>query len=331
MLEFSAPWALFMLLAPGIVRMLTPEFRDRGKSVRAPFFSRLIRLTGKKPTVGAVLLTKGFIRRMTIFLIWVCIVVALARPERVGEPVIRESAARDMLLIVDLSGSMEARDFTAAAGDGSVTRLDAVKSVLEEFIERRSSDRLGLAVFGNSAFPQAPFTEDHATVKVLLDELQARMAGPQTMIGDAIGLAVRLFEASDRDNKTVIILTDGNDTGSQMPVERAARIAADNGITIHTIAIGDPTTVGEEALDIDALERISTVANGRFFLALDRDELEDIYAELDRLEPELIETLTYRPRDALFHYPLAVGMVLALTLALVMLTGAAVQQRRYHE
>ncbi len=330
MLEFSAPWALFMLLAPGIVRMLTPEFRDRGKSVRAPFFSRLIRLTGKTPTEGVVLLTKGSIRRMTIFLIWVCIVVALARPEQVGEPVVRESAARDMLLIVDLSGSMESRDFTAADGS-SIARLDAVKAVLDEFIERRASDRLGLAVFGNSAFPQAPFTDDHDTVRVLLDELQVRMAGPQTMIGDAMGLAVRLFEASDRDNKTVIILTDGNDTGSQMPVERAARIAADNGITIHTIAIGDPTTVGEEALDIEALESISTIANGRFFLALDRDELENIYAELDRLEPELIETLTYRPRDALFHYPLTLGMLLALALALVMVAGATMQRRRHYE
>ncbi len=282
MIEFDLPWALVMLLAPAVVRVLTPEFRDAGKSVRAPFFTRLIQLTGKTPTEGAVLLTKGSLRRIVIFAIWVCIVIALARPERVGEPVIREAAARDMLLIVDLSGSMEAVDFTALDGT-QVSRLDAVKSVLDEFIERRGSDRLGLAVFGNAAFPQAPFTDDHATVRTLLTELRARMAGPQTMIGDAIGLAVRLFEASDRDNKTVIILTDGNDTGSAMPVPRAARIAADNGITIHTIAIGDPTTVGEEALDIEALEGISDIAGGRFFLALDRDELENIYAELDRL------------------------------------------------
>lgn len=326
MLEFASPWALFMLLAPAVVRVLTPEFRDRGKSVRAPFFARLILLTGKTPTEGTVLLTKGSLRRIAIFAIWVCLVVALARPEQVGEPIIRETAARDMLLIVDLSGSMEAQDFTAADGT-SVTRLDAVKAVLDEFITRRESDRLALAVFGNAAFPQAPFTDDHATVRTLLGELQVRMAGAQTMIGDAIGLAVRLFEASDREHKTVIILTDGNDTGSLMPVTRAARIAAENGITIHTIAIGDPTTVGEKALDVDALKEISEIADGRFFLALDRDELETIYAELDRLEPELIETQSYRPRYALFHYPLALGMALLIVLTLVMLGNAVIQGR----
>ena len=145
------------------------------------------------------------------------------------------------------------------------------------------------------------------------------MAGPRTMIGDAIGLAVRLFEASDKQNKVVILLTDGNDTGSDMPVGRAAQIAAEEGITVHTIAIGDPATVGEQALDVETLETISRTTGGSFFLALDGRELEAIYAELDRLEPDRIDSLSYRPKRTLHWVPLAALMVLGLALFSIML------------
>lgn len=318
MLEFDLPLAFLLLPLPALIYLLSPEFRDRGESVRAPFFRRLVDITGREPTSGAVVLTKRGLQRASIVLIWILIVSALARPVWVGEPIVKETSARDMLLIVDLSGSMEANDFVDASGD-KITRLDAVKQVLSDFIERRKGDRLGLAVFGSAAFPQAPFTEDHEVVSALLGEVQARMAGPRTVIGDALGLSIRLFEASDSDNKVVVMLTDGNDTGSQMPVARAAQIAADNGITVHTIAMGDPATVGEDQLDIDALEAISNTTNGRFFLALDRDALDGVYDELDRIEPELVETLSYQPKESLFHYPLGAAAAFALLMALMMM------------
>ena len=318
MLEFDLPLAFLALPLPLLVYLLSPEFRDRGEAVRAPFFTRLVELSGKTPTSGAVILLKRGVQKIIIVLVWLLVVMALARPVWVGEPIVKETSARDMLLVVDLSGSMEARDFEGANGE-RVTRLDAVKQVLDEFIERRRGDRLGLAVFGNAAYPQAPFTEDYEVVRTLLSELQPRMAGPRTMIGDALGLAIRLFEASESDNKVVLMLTDGNDTGSQMPVTRAAQIAADNGITVHTIAMGDPATVGEQALDIEALEQISAITGGRFFLALDRDELGGVYDELDQIEPELIETLSYQPKRSLFHVPLAIAAALMVLLALIML------------
>jgi len=149
------------------------------------------------------------------------------------------------------------------------------------------------------------------------------MAGPKTMMGDAIGLAVRLFDASDKDNKVAILLTDGNDSGSQMPVTQAARIAAERGITLYSIAIGDPTTVGEDALDTGILETIAELTGGRFFLALDRAELDAIYAELDKLEPNKLDTLSYRPKRALFHYPLAAALLAQLLLAAGMIAGNA--------
>ena len=325
MLAFEYPWAFAVLLLPLVLYWLLPEFRDRGDALRAPFFQRLAEVSGQSPRKAAVVVIKSWMQKVGWVLIWLLLATALARPEWVGEPVVRETSARDMMLIVDLSGSMEAEDFSAADGS-KMSRLDAVKEVLHDFIERRSGDRLALAVFGNAAFLQTSFTEDHATVLALLDELQVRMAGPQTMIGDAIGLAIRVFESSESDNRVVVLLTDGNDTGSQMPVARAAQIAADNGITIHTIAMGDPQTVGESALDTPVLEEISEISGGRFFLGLNREELVDIYDELDRIEPELIETLSYRPKRALFHYPLGAALLLMMlgSFGLLLARGRAV-------
>ena len=158
-----------------------------------------------------------------------------------------------------------------------------------------------------------------AVVVALLEELQARMAGPRTMIGDALGLAVRRFEPSVTDNRVVILLTDGNDTGSRLPVYRAAQIAADNGITVHSIAMGDPATVGERALNTEVLKDIADTTGGRFFLALDRTELDGVYAEIDRIEPARVETLSYRPTRRLFHYPLGFAVMLVMVLACVLL------------
>ena len=326
MVQFEFLWAFALLPLPLVIYWLTPEYRDRSEALRAPFFTRLVHLTGQAPQSGAAVLRKGVLQRVSGILTWLLVIIALARPVWIGEPIIQEKAARDMMLIVDLSGSMEEQDFSNAQGD-KVTRLDAVKHVLRDFIARRKGDRLGLSVFGNAAFPQAPFTEDHRTVLSLLDELQTGMAGPRTMIGDAIGLAVRLFDASKTENRVAILLTDGNDTGSQMPVARAATIAAENGITIHTIAMGDPETVGEQELDAETLESISEETGGGFFLALDRSELETIYAKLDTLEPTKLDTISYRPKRPLFHYPLAVLLICNLLLAATMLTNAG-QGRR---
>ena len=327
MLSFELPWAFALLALPIVVRLLAPAYRDESEAVRAPFFQRLVELTGTSPSEGAVVLRKQGWQKLYHVVAWGLVVLALARPVWVGEPIVRETPARDLMLIVDLSGSMEERDFTGASGD-SITRLEAVQEVVSEFIARRENDRLGLAVFGTAAFLQAPFTEDREVVEALLAELRPRMAGPQTMIGDAIGLAVRLFEASEKQNKVVILLTDGNDTGSKMPVRRASEIAAEDGITIHTIAMGDPTTVGEQALDVDTLETISKVTGGSFFLALDRSELDAIYAELDRLVPDRVDTLSYRPKRPLYWVPLVAQVALAVLLFNVMLRWTGVWSTR---
>jgi len=248
--------------------------------------------------------------------VWGLLVAALARPQYLEPPIHKTVPTRDLLLLVDLSGSMEAQDFKNQAGD-QVDRLTAVKEVLADFLSRREGDRVGLVVFGNAAFVQVPFTQDLDASRILLDQLAPRMAGPKTALGDAIGLGITLFERSEVKQRVIIALTDGNDTGSQVPPAEAARIAADKDIVIHTVAVGDPTTVGEEKLDEAALQGVASTTSGKYFFAGDRDQLEEIYTELDRLEARKVETISHRPRLDLFHWPLGAAFGLSLSFFLL--------------
>jgi len=317
MFEFTYPWMFALLVLPFFVRLLTKPYKEQREAVRAPFFEKLREITGQTPARGAVVLRPKFLQKLMLPLAWIFIVSALARPQWVEDPITRIEAGRDLMLAVDLSGSMDTRDFLDAEGS-RIDRLEAVKLVLDDFISRREGDRLGLILFGTAAFLQGPFSQDYETFRILLDEAQVRMAGPQTMIGDAIGLAIKLFENSESDNKVMILLTDGNDTGSKVPPSRAAGIASQNNVVIHTIAIGDPTTVGEEALDVEALQEISDITDGQFFMGMNREELENIYHRLDEIEPLEFETLSYRPKQPLYFYPVGAFLGLYIIYHLMM-------------
>jgi len=163
-----------------------------------------------------------------------------------------------------------------------------------------------------------PFTDDLDVVRELLGEAQIRMLGPRTMLGDAMGLAINLFERSEVDERVMIVLTDGNDTGSLIPPGRAAEIARDNGVVVYTIAIGDPAAVGEQALDEKTLESIATITGGDYFHANDRQELEQIYSHLDEVNPRQVETQSYRPLIDLYYWPLAVSLLISLLYMLIL-------------
>jgi Ca-activated chloride channel family protein len=218
------------------------------------------------------------------------------------------------MLMVDLSQSMEARDFTDKNGN-IIDRLGAVKQVLNDFIEQRKGDRIGLILFGTKAYLQVPFTQDLDVARYLLNEAQTKMAGPQTMLGDAVGFAIKTFET---DNRVTILLTDGNDTGSQVPPAKAAEIAAQKDIVIYTVAIGDPAAVGEQKLDEDVLKDIAKQTGGQFFRASDREGLVTIYATLDQLEPQEFDSRSYQPKYDLFPIPLAGIVILGLGYHLAM-------------
>jgi Ca-activated chloride channel family protein len=323
MLTLAYPWLLAALPLPLLVRWLAPPYRERREALRVPFLPRLAKLTGQEPTAGAVVLRGGWVRSVTLVGVWLCVVAALVRPQWLEPPISRTVPVRDMMLAVDLSGSMQTKDFTDASGK-TVDRLSAVKQVLDDFLTRRQGDRVGLIVFGNAPFVQAPFTQDLDVCRELLAETRVGMAGPKTAFGDAIGLAITAFDRSEVPEKVLIVLTDGNDTGSQVPPEKAAAVAKDKGIVIHTVAVGDPKAAGEDKLDEEALKRVTETTGGTYSHAGNRAELEAIYRRLDDLPTREAQTIAHRPRRDLFHWPLAAGLVLSALPAVVgLLAGRA--------
>jgi Ca-activated chloride channel family protein len=311
MLTLAHPWLLAVLPAPLLVRWLLPPRREQRAALRVPFLPRLAELTGTQPAAGAVVRRRGWLMGFVLILTWISLVAALVRPQWLEPPITRTVPVRDMMLAVDLSGSMDTKDFTDAGGK-TVNRLDAVKQVLDDFLKRRAGDRVGLIVFGNSAFVQAPFTQDLDVCRELLGETRVGMAGPKTAFGDAIGLAVTVFDRSDVPEKVLIVLTDGNDTKSQVPPEKAAAVAKDRGIVIHTISVGDPKAAGEDKLDEDALRRVASTTGGTYSHAANRNELEAVYKKLDGLPTREAKTISHRPRRDLFQWPLAAAMIASL-------------------
>lgn len=316
MLSIAYPWVVWLLPLPLLIIALRPARQGTGTALRVPFMPRLQELLGSDEEIGGA--SRSPWQWALLTLLWLLALGGLARPQWLEPPITRTQPTRDLLLLVDLSGSMQHEDFTNAA-EQKEDRLSAVKEVLGEFLERRQGDRVGLVVFGDAPFVQAPFTADLALVRQLLDEAQVGMAGPRTALGDAMGLGIRMFESSDLPTKTMIALTDGNDAASKMPPEKAAEIAATRGLTVHTIVVGDPTAVGEEKIDEPTLRKVAQTTGGQFYTAQDRATLARIYTELDRLETVAVKSISHRPRRELFWVPVA-----ALLVGTMLVTGYAI-------
>lgn len=322
MLTFSYPWFGLLILLPLVV-FLSPKHFTRHTALRFSHFDKLVKVTGTKPTSGAVVISPLWWQRILITLTYLSLVIAATKPIWLGDPVAVEKSGREMMVAVDLSGSMEARDFVDPDGI-NVRRVDGVKILLEDFLAQREGDRIGLIAFGDDAYLQAPFTEDFSTIAQLLSEMDVRMAGAGTALGDAIGVAVNHFEHSDANNKVLLLLTDGRDTTSQYPPIDAAHFAGENGITIYPIAIGDAKNVGEEGIDLDMLERIASYTGGQVFEALNGDDLIQVYSALNELEETLFDSYTIRPKVELYYWPL----VMTVFLNLLMLLVAAMRNQR---
>lgn len=321
MFELGAPWALLLLPLPVLVWWLAPPKREAVQGVRVPFFDKLSSAVGETPRAGAVVLTRRTMQMLAGVLIWILVVSGLAKPAWVGEPIVQTDAARDVMLAIDISGSMDQSDFVTPDGS-KIRRMDAVKRVVGEFIIRREGDRIGLIVFGSKAYVQIPFTQDLRTAKTLLDEIEVGMAGPNTTLGDAIGLAIRTFEVSEVEQRLLILLTDGSDTGSMMTPINAAEIARNNGVETYTIGVGDPEGASNDRVDFATLEEIAKRANGQFFNAADVAGLETVYARIDELVPQEIKTVSFRPRQTLVHWPAAGIVVLAIVFYLLLLLSS---------
>lgn len=309
MLILAYPWLFALLPLPWLAWKFLPPHRQARVALQVPFGIRIQAAMAGNGAIRRVTTSKGALIFKTF--LWLLLLAALVRPQWLEPAVTREMPTRDLLLLVDLSTSMRQEDFSNAAG-AKVDRLTAVKEVVGDFLTRREGDRVALVVFGEAPFLQAPFSTDLNLSRRLLDETAIGMAGPRTAFGDAIGLGLTLFEGSEAPAKTIIALTDGNDTASQVPPVEAARVARERGIRIHTVAIGDPITVGEDKLDEETLRNVGKTAGGSYFFAGDRQQLATIYEELDKIETRKVDVVSHRPRRELFQWPLLLILFVSL-------------------
>jgi Ca-activated chloride channel family protein len=320
---------MVLLPIPVLIWWLLPPYREETASVRLAFFAEVADAAGMTPAPGALVPRTNVLQKILAPICWMLAVLALARPQFVEPPLEKILPARDLLLALDLSQSMDTRDFRDASGK-PIARIEAVRKVVDDFVQRRVGDRIGLIVFGDAPYPQVPFTLDHATVRTMIAEMLPGMAGPRTALGDAIGLAIKMFEKSHAPEKVLVVLTDGNDTASRMPPDRAADIAQQHAIKIHTVAIGDPSATGEDKVDVATLQKIATLTGGRYFFGQDQNQLEQIYATLDRITPSNQKTLTWRPVRELFYYPLGVALALLFAYSAAMFLVTSIQRWRVH-
>lgn len=324
---FAWPWMFAALPLPLLARWLLPRRRAGGAALRVPWPERVrsVAVAGgrSRAASGAGLLA---------WLAWTLLCVAAARPQALGPPVAPPLAGRDLMLAVDLSGSMGEGDMEL--GGRPVDRLTAAKAVLADFLERRVGDRVGLVVFGERAYSLTPMTHDLASVRAHLDDSVVALAGRETAIGDAIGLSTKRLLAARRDAspeggdvgmqpQVLVLLTDGVNTAGVLEPRKAAEVARDAGVRIHTIGFGTDAGAlslfgfslpgpGGASIDEEALEYVATTTGGRYFRARDTAALAGIYAELDRIEPVERPGEPIRPRIERYPAPLAAALVVAL-------------------
>jgi len=325
MIEFSYPLVFILLLLPFVVYFSPLQYLSRRSALRISFMEDIRQSQGEKEESKEVSRATLF-QKLMLLLVWALVVTALAKPQLIGEPIVKEISQREILVAVDLSGSMSTQDFKNKEGK-KIDRLEAVKNVLTTFFEKRQGEKIGLILFGNAAFVQSPFTQDLDALQHLLSELQVGMAGPQTMIGDSIGLGVKMFQESNVTDRMLILMSDGDDTGSKIPPKTAAKLAAKEEVKIYSIAMGDPKNAGEHPIDTETLKAITSETGGKFYYAWNSDELEDIYTQIDKLTPKLVKELSYRPVTELYIYPLGLALVLMLLYSLVLMLGKEVGGR----
>lgn len=322
MFEFQWIWVLALLPLPWLVKRFSrPVSVQRQQAVNVPFMDDLV-------AAGAVTHSAAPERSGRLWwlglLAWALLLFAAAGPRWLGDPIPQQREGREMMLAVDLSASMQERDFVFKGQ--RLNRLMATQLVASDFIQRREGDRIGLVLFGDQAYLQSPLTWDRATVQKLLDEAQLGLAGKRTAIGDAIGLTVKRLRETDNPNRVMVLLTDGTNTAGALEPLQAAKLAREEGVKIYTIGIGRDSSqdglmgglfgsFGSRSPELDerTLTAIAEQTGGAYYRARDLNELVGIYDQLDALEPVSRAQNDYRPVIALYPWPLA-GALLVLAL-----------------
>ena len=321
MIGFEWPWLILLLPLPYFIyRYVRPYRVTMSSALRVPFLDDFVE--AEPDSRGKTRVWPFWI----VLLAWFLLILSAMRPQWLGELVEIPVTGRELMLAVDLSGSMEQQDFVL--GGRRIDRLTATKQVAGDFIKRRVGDRIGLILFGEQAYLQAPLTFDRETVSTLLSEAVIGLAGKATAIGDAIGLAVKRLRERDESQRVLVLLTDGANTAGVVEPLSAAELARREGLKIYTIGIG-ATELLERSLfgtrkvnpsaDLDeaALKEIARLTNGAYFRARNLDELWEIYAMIDELEPIEQDPKKFRPKRSLYFWPLGAALLLAALLGLM--------------
>ncbi|MBV7476266.1 VWA domain-containing protein [Pseudomonas sp. PDM31] len=318
MFEFAWPWVFILLPLPWLMRLVLPVADSGEPALKVSFLSDLEGLARRRARANL----PAWRQQAPFILLWLLLLAATARPQWLGEPVPIAASGRDLLVAVDVSGSMDFPDMQWQ--DEDVSRLTLVQLLLGDFLESREGDRVGLILFGSQAYVQAPLTFDRRTVRVWLDEARIGIAGKNTAIGDAIGLALKRLRLRPAQSRVLILVTDGANNGGEIDPLTAARLAAREGVKIYPIGIGaDPEESGtlgllglNPSLDLDepSLIEIAEATGGQYFRARDGKELQAIKDTLDQLEPVAQQPTQARPAQALYQWPLALALLLSILL-----------------
>ncbi|MFT6902808.1 MAG: Ca-activated chloride channel family protein [Colwellia sp.] len=314
MINLLLPWVLLALPIPLLMYLLPIKNQNQTAALKMPLLiqnasSQTYTVKNKKSP------------RVLFLLIWVLVVISASQPQWLGESVNVPTEGREMMIAVDLSGSMQVEDMQI--NGRTVNRLDMLKVLLGDFIERRTGDRLGLILFGDDAYMQTPMTFDRKTVQQMLDEAVLGLVGKQTAIGDAIALAVKRFDTKKDSNRVLLLLTDGQNTAGKITPEQALELAVAKDITIYSVGIGADVMIQNSIfgkrqinpsseLDEESLQQLASETGGYYFRARDSKGMGEIYELLDALEPIEQDQQQMRPLTALFYWPLTIALLLSL-------------------
>ena len=317
MFELAWPWIFCLLPLPWLLRWVLPAADSGDAALKVSFLEELHNLSGRRASITL----PGWRQQIPYVLVWLLLLCAAARPQWLGEPLPIPSSGRDLLLAVDVSGSMDYPDMQWQGHE--VSRLELVKQLFGDFIIKRHGDRVGLILFGSKAYLQAPLTFDRQTVRTWLDDASPGIAGSNTAIGDAIGLAVKRLRERPADSRVLVLITDGANNGGEIEPLLAARLAAAQRVKVHTIGIGAIVPAdsalghfGFNATDLDepTLRAIAEQTGGKYFRARSSDELKAIGGALDQLEPAAQKPAQAHVAKALYVWPLAAALLLSLLL-----------------
>lgn len=325
MIEFLYPDLWILIFAPLIVRWFLPPVKGLfGDALKVPFVEDIKKFESQKSKNNFFSANKsayglGFWLLLTT---WIFLTVAAMRPVLIGSPVRVENKGRDILMVLDISTSMLEQDFSFSGK--RLDRLTAVKAVVADFIERRNSDKIGLILFGTRAYLQAPLTFDRQSVKEILWTMDAGMAGNSTAIGDALGLALKSFDREDTDseNKVIILLTDGENNDGTLSLPQAVDLARKEGVKIYTIGVGGGYNsfvgaffgLNNTSLDEKSLKELAAETKGRYFRADDLAALDNVYRQIDQLEPQNQQQNFIYPRREIFYWALLGAILTAFIL-----------------